>query len=61
MNKLDSARTYVIKPCTAGYGIYDRPYWYLRQRHEGLYMTCRTKEECIAELEACNATYILQD
>lgn len=61
MYGISEGREYVIKPCAVGYGIYDKPYWYLGMRCEGLYMTSRSLDECIKAIEDSGAKYILQE
>lgn len=61
MNRFDKGHTYVIKPCAVGYGVYDELYWLEYKKCGGLYMTARTKEECIEKVVSSRATYRLED
>ena len=58
---MDKDHEYVIKKCAVGYGIYDKPYWYMGNKCEGLHMTARTLEECIKAVNDSGATYILEE
>lgn len=61
MRNFDADTEYIIKPCVVGYGVYNKPYWFNGRRCEGLYMTAKTKEECIEAVIACGAKYTLEE
>lgn len=55
---MDKGREYVIKPCAVGYGVYEKSYWYLGKKYEGLCMVSKNKQNCIDAVLKAGATYI---
>lgn len=55
---MDKGREYVIKLCAVGYGVYEKPYWYLGKKYEGLCMVSKNKQNCIDAVLKAGATYI---
>ena len=39
-------KLHIIRPNAVGWGVYDKPYYWLGERIESLYFTAKTKEEC---------------